>query len=399
MDNIPAALISIERSRGALLDVYVPSHRPMNGVWEKIRDHMPRVRKLAAKVYHLDAVSASLRYSILAPSLQTLEVHKIGNQDRPLPLFFNGITPKLSSVRLSGLPNWMPNKFTGLRRVCIENVEQDLPINNLLDLLESNPTLEFLELWKAEPTAEHTSRHITLPQLRRFRFGSGSPRRLLESISLPSTCRVELISLALESLDQSIFQHALPSESLLNIKEVRKLKINIGDGIDGIEISGKTSSTNFRLHTSSMARTLVQSTLGSFGPLSAGSIRELNVQGCRALEYPDPEAWKPLLGSMTELDTLWLVNSDCEPVLEVLETDPSSLPSMRSLRICSDQLPSPQAVRAMAQARRSQGRPIEHFLVVCRPEDANSWNGLGDVFGVVDVVRPCDFAAVTFMLA
>lgn len=55
-----------------------------------------------------------------------------------------------------------------------------------------------------------------------------------------------------------------------------------------------------------MARTLISSALGSFGPLSAASIRELSVQGCRALEYPGPEAWKPLL---------WLVRSDCEPVL------------------------------------------------------------------------------------
>ncbi|KAF9793404.1 hypothetical protein BJ322DRAFT_984283, partial [Thelephora terrestris] len=34
LDNLPAALISIERSRSAPLDVYVPSHRPLNGVWD-----------------------------------------------------------------------------------------------------------------------------------------------------------------------------------------------------------------------------------------------------------------------------------------------------------------------------------------------------------------------------
>lgn len=44
-----------------------------------------------------------------------------------------------------------------------------------------------------------------------------------------------------------------------------------------------------------MARTLIQSTLSSFGTLSAASIRELCVQGCRESEYPDPEVWKPLL--------------------------------------------------------------------------------------------------------
>ena len=206
---------------------------------------------------------------------------------------------------------------------------------------------------------------------------------------------MELTSVVLDSLDQSIFQHALPSESLLNIKDIEKLKINIGDGIDGIEISGEASSSTFRLHVSSMARKLIQSTLGSFGPLSAASIRELRVQGCRALEYPDPEVWKPLLWSMTSLETLWLVKSDCEPVLRVLETDPRSLPSMRSLCVCSDQLPPLQAVRAMAQARREQGRPIEHLLVVCRPEDAEKWNGLADVFGAVDVVRASEVPPLT----
>ena len=392
MDNLPAALISIERSRSALLDIYVPSHLPLNTVWDKVRDHMPRVRKFAAKVYHLD----SLGSPIVAPSLQTLEIHKIGTQNHPLPLFFNGDTPNLSSVRLSGLSNWTPNRFTGLKRLSIKNVHQALPIDNLLDLLEANPTLEYLELWNAEPIAEPTSRQVSLPHLRQFKFSSGSPRQLLESISLPSPCRMELTSMILDSLNQSVFQHALPSESssLHNIKDVEKLKINIGDGVDGIEVSGETRRSTFRLHTSSMALTLIQSTLGSFGPLSAASIRELSVRGCRTSEYPDPEAWKPLLESMTGLDTLWLVRSDCGPILRVLETDPSSLPYLRSLRVCSDPPPSPQVVRTMAYARRKRGRPIEHLLLACRPEDAENWDSLVDVFGVVDVVRPCNFFAL-----
>jgi hypothetical protein len=396
MDNLPAALTSIERSRSAPLDIYVPTHLPLNVVWDKIQDHMPRVRKIAAKVYHLDALSSP----IVVPNFQTLEIHKIGTQDRPLPLLFNGDMPNLSSVRLSGISIWTPNHFTRLKRLAIKNVHQVLPINNLLDLLEANPTLEYLEFWNAEPTTEVTSRKISLPHLRQFKFSSGSPRRLLESISLPSTCRMELTSMVLNSLDRSIFQHALPSEpsSLLNIKDVGRLEINIGDGVDGIEISGEASLSTFRLHASSMALTLIQSTLGSFGPLPAAHIRELSVRGCRALEYPDPVAWKPLLGSMTSLDTLWLVKSDCGPVLRVLETDPSSLPNMRSLRVCSDPPPSPQAMRSMGRARRERGHPIEHLLVVCRPEEAEGWDILVDVvFGVVEVVRPCDFAALTFM--
>lgn len=397
MANLPAALTSIERSRSALLDIYVPSDRPLDDVWDKIRDHMPRVRKFAVKGYHSDPLNASLGSPIFAPNLQTLDIQKIGTQNRPLPLFFNGGMPKLSSVRLSGISDWAPNHFIGLKRLSIENVPQTIPIDNLLDILEANPTLEYLELWKAEPIAEPTSRHITLPHLRQFKFGSGSPRLLLESLSLPSTCQLELTSLSLGSLDRSVFQHALPSESpsLPDIRDVKKLKINIGDGVDGIEASGVTnSSAVFRFQVSSMARTLIQSTLGSFGPLSAASIRELCVQGCRAPEYPDPEAWKPLLWTMATLDTLWLVKSDCEPVLQVLETDSKSLPRMRSLRICSNQPPPLQAIRAMAQARRDRGCPIEHLLVACRPDDAGSWSSLGDVIGVVDVVRPCDFPAI-----
>ncbi|KAF9648601.1 hypothetical protein BDM02DRAFT_3269399 [Thelephora ganbajun] len=393
MGNLPAAVISIERSRGTLLDIYVPSHQPLNGVWDKIRDHMPRVRKLAAKVYHLDTLKTSLGSPILAPNLQTLDIHKIGTQDRPLPLLFDWSIPNLSSVRLSGISDWKPNHFAGLKQLSIENVHQALPLGNLLDILEANPTLEYLELWHAEPTAELTLRHITLPNLRLLKFSSGSPRQLLESISLPSTCRMELTSMVLDPSNRSIFECSLPSESrsFPNIKDVGKLKINIGDGVDGIEISGAASSSTFRLQVSSMARTLIQSTLSSFGPLSAASIREVSVQGCHTLEYPDPEAWKPLLGSMTSLETLWLVKSDCDPVLQVLGADSRLLPSMRSLRVCSDRLPSPQAVRKMAQARRDQGHPIEHLLVACCPEDAESWNGLVDVFGVVDVVRPRDF--------
>lgn len=205
--------------------------------------------------------------------------------------------------------------------------------------------------------------------------------------------------MVLDSLDQSIFRHALPtdSSSLLNIKDVERLKINIGDGVDGIEISGEASWSSFRLHASSMALTLIQSTLASFGPLPAASIRELSVRGCRALEYPEPEVWKPLLGSMESLDTLWLVKSDCVPILRILETDPSSLPYLRSLRVYSDPSPPPQAIRAMARARRERGHPIEHLLVACHSEDAEGWNGLVDVFGAVDTARPCDFNDVTLV--
>ena len=394
MDNIPAAIIGIERSRSALLDIYVPGHLSLDGVWDKIRDHMPRVRKLVTKVYYLDALKSPLGPPIFAPNLQTFEIQKIGTQNRPLPLLFNGNLPNLSSLRLSGISDWTPNRFTGLKRLSIENVHQIQPIDDLLDILEANPSLEYLNLWKAEPAAEVTPRHITLPHLRQFKFSSGSPRQFLESISLPPTCRMVLTSVALDSINRSIFEHVLPSESSSSLfNDVKRLKINIGDRVDGIEISGETSLSTFHLQVSSMAQTLIQSTLGSFGPLSVASIRELRVQGCRALEYPDPETWKPLLGSMTRLDTLWLVKSDCEPVLRILETDPSSLPSMRSLRVCSDQPPSLQAVRAMAKARRDHGCPIEHLFIVCRPEDAEGWNGLVDVFGVVDVVRPCDFPA------
>jgi len=401
MGNLTGALISIERSRSALLDIYVPSHQPLDGVWDKIRDHMPRVRKLAAKVSRPGALDTSLGAHIFAPNLQTLDIHKIGAQNRPLPLFFNGDMPQLSSVRLNGIFDWTPNRFADLKRLFIGNVPHPLPIDNLLDILGASPTLEYLELWKAEPTTDHTSRHITLPHLRQLKIGSGSPLPLLGSLSLPSTCQLESTSMALDSLDRSIFQQALPSElsSLPNIRGVRKLKINIGDGIDGIEVSGVASSSAvFRLQVSSMARTLIQSTLGSFGPLSAASMRELCVQGCRAPEYPDPEVWKPLLGLMASLDTLWLVKSDCEPVLQVLEADTKSLPCLRSLRICSDRPPSTRAVREVAQARRDQGHPIEHLVVVCRPEDAESWNGLVDVIGVVDVVvRTRDFPDMTFM--
>ena len=176
---------------------------------------------------------------------------------------------------------------------------------------------------------------------------------------------MELASVTLTSLDRSIFQHALAPESpsLPNIKDAENLRVNVGDGIDGIKISGAASSLAFRLHASSTARTLIQSTLSSFGPLSTASIRKLCMQGCRELEYPDPGVRKPLLGSMTSLGALWLVKSDCEPVLRTLETDRRSLTSMRSLRVCSDRPPSLQAVRAMAQARRDRGYPIEHLVV------------------------------------
>ena len=397
MENLPGALISIERSRSALLDVYVPSHQPLNSIWDKIRDHLPRVRKLAAKVYHLDTLDVPFGSLIFAPNLKTLDICKIGTQSRPLPPLLSGATPNLSTVRLSGISNWTPNSFTGLKQLSIGNVHQILPIDHLLDLLEANPTLEYLELWKAEPTAEPTSRHIALPHLRQFKFSSGSPRPLLEALSLPSTCLTELTSMTLDSLDRSIFQHALPSEPLSGISSIEKLQINVGDGIDGIEISGEASSSALRLHVSSMARTLVQSTLGSFGPLSAASIRELCVRGCRESEYPDPEVWKPLLGSMTGLDTLWLVKSDCEPVLRILETDPGSLVSLRSLRVCSDKPPQLQSLRAVARARRDQGHPIENLVIACRPEDAESWNGLVDAIGVVDVVRHHEFPAAPFM--
>jgi hypothetical protein len=53
--------------------------------------------------------------------------------------------------------------------------------------------------------------------------------------------------MVLDSLGRTIFEHAFPSESpsLPNIiGDFRKLKINIGDGIDGIEVSGMCYSVS-----------------------------------------------------------------------------------------------------------------------------------------------------------
>ena len=130
MGNLLGALVSIERSRNALLDIYIPSDRPVNGVWDKIQNHIPRVRKIAAKVYRMDTLSTLLGFSISAPNLQTLDLHKIGAQDRPL--FFVGDMPSLTSVRLSGTSSWMPNHSFG-------NIHQALPIDNLLDIRRSYP--------------------------------------------------------------------------------------------------------------------------------------------------------------------------------------------------------------------------------------------------------------------
>ena len=135
MENLPGALISIERSRSAPLDICVPGHRPPNRVRDKIRDHMLRARKLVAKVYHLDTLGTPLGTLILVPNLQILDIHKIGTQDSHLPLLFNGYMPSPSSVRPSGISNWTPNSFTGLKRLSFENVYQVLPIDRLLDIL------------------------------------------------------------------------------------------------------------------------------------------------------------------------------------------------------------------------------------------------------------------------
>lgn len=141
MDNPPSALISIERSRSALLDIYVPSrHRPLNDVvWDKIRDHIPRVRKLAAKVYHLDTLGAPLDSPILFPNLQIFDIHKIGTRDNHLPLLFNRYMPGLSSVRLSGISDWTPGGFAGLKRLSFGNVHQALPIGRLSISLKPIP--------------------------------------------------------------------------------------------------------------------------------------------------------------------------------------------------------------------------------------------------------------------
>lgn len=84
----------------------VPGYRPLSGVWDKIRDHISRVRKLAVKVHHLDTLNPSLGSPIFAPNLQTLDIHKIAMRNRPLPLFFNGDKTILSSIWLRGMPNW-----------------------------------------------------------------------------------------------------------------------------------------------------------------------------------------------------------------------------------------------------------------------------------------------------
>lgn len=187
----------INRSRRALLDVYIPGSTfwksNVGFSMERVKPLIPRIRRLHATCSYLRELRPLLLEKQPANSLTHLFVSCTDEvQGRNLPMLFGGKVSALVSVTLSGFRSCGDNRFSTLKHLSLQCVD-DIRTRELLDILEANPTLETLELVNSKAIVDQTDRQISLPNLQRMECSAGIPLDLFDLLSFPPSCNTKLL--------------------------------------------------------------------------------------------------------------------------------------------------------------------------------------------------------------
>ncbi|KAG8944558.1 hypothetical protein FRC04_001681 [Tulasnella sp. 424] len=149
-----------------------------------------------------------------APLLQSLVLSSKAQPPQPVYHLFGGQTQNIRHLNIYGSRiEWLPNAFTGLRRLILAEISQGgLTTQYLLDILASSPSLEILDLSNIEfdpPPIDVRSPPTRFPLLRFLRLGAISAMAvdcILRSLAVEPSV-VTRIHLSL-SLDEPNFDAA-----------------------------------------------------------------------------------------------------------------------------------------------------------------------------------------------
>jgi hypothetical protein len=371
--SIEASRVFVERSRAALLDVYIPADSPSlnqcDGFLEKLVLQINRFRRLSIQFSSIESFSKKVTFTPPASKLAYLQVACENWRPLPLPPIFSNETVSLDSIHFNGIYTWKPTCFIGLKHLSLEAFEDELLIEELLDLLEANPMLETLQLSEADLFFHSFQRRISLPHLRQLNLTDCVTRNILCHVSLSPRCNMTLKDVVLTDMVDSIFTSALPEDLIWLPNTHNALRLSITCGEDMVFIIATRSSI---IEISSMESTnLVDSIL----PLQADTITELWIDDRQ--DFLACSSWEELFPSMAALEHLHLCAFTYDSILNTIADGTGLLPNLRTIHLFGDGEHDFECVRGLGEARRKMNCPINLEITDHREGFVpGSWSGL-----------------------
>jgi hypothetical protein len=200
IDNATIPNIFLERSLTAPLTVYLGIRKPLilNNVVDTLIPHISRFQQ-----FHLNLNGCSTAsplavletFDMPAPNLESLTIATDSKEgvNVVLPTLFGGQTPRLTQLTLEHFTSWPGNSFHNLTHLCLYDQSEigRQSTSEFLDLLESCPLLQRLNLVQAGPTREDDddplvplSRLVSMTYLRELNIGDWpSARRIARFLS------------------------------------------------------------------------------------------------------------------------------------------------------------------------------------------------------------------------
>lgn len=317
-----------------------------------------------------------------APKLETLRLDLSGTT-HPFPLAIVSRTHYLTSLTLIGtaLTEPIPH-ITNLRVLNLENDDDACftSMTNLLDVLESNPELHFLEIRRAGPRVDDAApeRIVRLDNMARLTLGLCAIKMILGHLALPPTTDLAIRNTA-KLHGPGPLQEFLPPavRNLENLRTIETLIFgNCGKGkcsINAVTVEdedGDRGSINIfaKAHSDEPNDSFVLKAFRALrlGPPSFEHVTELFLHGLKLLT---PEFSGEVLGSMPKLETLVL--SDCDTVVFLQALTPSRdktpflCPEIRNLTIHTDQKMDRLDLPYFATVRKGRGAPLERVSITC----------------------------------
>jgi hypothetical protein len=391
VQNMDIARTFLERSKSALLDVYVPApsliRLNQRNLWDALLHHIPRFRRFYLTRHSVRDVSGLVHSDRPAPALQHIDIDSMEPEQYNFPSLFSS-TPKLSSIHLQGIQPWKSRQYINLKHVSIARLRNPVTAEDFADFLQGNPMLETLELARVKIISKQNRRRVGLPHLRQLNVIGGTPAALLNTLVLGETCNMIIRDIGeFEEGASSIFTLALPEDttSLLNIHGTLRLALHIG--YRDVRVVAAHRSAVIELATVGVfPRAFAEASIGHTGSFSLENLTELWIHGFSAISSsPD---WDGFFENMNCLEALFLHSCACDPILDAIRQNEGLLHRLQRISIYTPQSLWYNCAQLLRVVRSERGRPVYFEYIPAETQEVwgrQDHEGLDAIF---DLVRP-----------
>jgi hypothetical protein len=361
----------LKNSRTSGLDLRLLSGYP-EAFFEELQPHVSRIHSLHCL---LTLEERNTLYPFLqdvpAPRLRHLSIESIIHDTSSLPLLFQGHTPSLQHIRLSGVS--LGNAWGHINTLTSLELLHDAPhsalgMTDFLDFLQANTALQRIHINSAGPRVEGVNseleRRISLPHLRELTLIKCAIKRILNHIALPHDA-----DLFIEGLDAREGLAAALPNSIVHLENTTNLgQIGVwGARINSCYIYGTGASGGaFTVKaTNPPVQCLDMTSVFDFGQVGEIWLKEIT---CNTAYVLLRSGLSKFFFSLTATTTLVLLKCQSRAIIEALQPIDGRLPSptLLSLTLYDVSTQNHELIE-FAQIRAEHRHPLHNISFICFP--------------------------------